>query len=108
MLLSFAGVASAAQCGDTDINGNIIQCGNGNPEMVVNGFGVMNSQVPHVKDGETVRDAAGFPSTCHAFYPAYCLDIFGTDVYKTQARFTAHQLQERGYSLGLWAFWLTH
>lgn len=98
--------ASAATCGDG--TGGTVVCGNGNPELVVNGFGVTNSQVPHVAPGASVSDAAGITDTCPIWYKMGCLDIFGTEVYKNQARFLAKQLQERGFALGKYVYWLNH
>ncbi len=98
----------AASCGELDGNGNKIVCGNGSPENVVNGYGVKNSDVPHVAPGQSVSDAAGISSTCPAWFGVqmYCVDIYGTDVYKNAARATARQLQSGGFALGLYSYWL--
>jgi hypothetical protein len=111
-IFGFASTASAAigtACGDTHpISGNIVQCGNGSPEMVTNGYGVMNSQVPHVQPGQTVRDAAGIEGMCPAWFTNYCVDIFGTEKYKNDARSLAKQLQSSGFTLGKYVYWLSH
>lgn len=103
--------ASAASCGEIDpITNTVVQCGNGSPETVVNGYGVKNGDVQRLAPGQTVADAAGITSTCPVWFSAQmgCVNIFGTEVYKGQARSLARQLQASGFSLGLYAYWLTH
>lgn len=102
-------LAAVVPCGQVDpVTNLVIECGgNGSPEMVTNGYGVTNSQVNHLKGGQTAHDAAGISMPC-PFYITECLDISTTDVYQTQARFTAKQLQGFGWSLGQYTYWLTH
>ncbi len=101
-------IAHAATCGDLDINGNKITCDNGSPEMVVNIWGTTNQQITHATPGSVVKDAAGIASICPIWFTNYCVDISNTDYYKNGARATARQLQSSGYTLGLYAYWLSH
>ncbi|WP_107357219.1 hypothetical protein [Rhodopseudomonas palustris] len=101
---------TAASCGDLDSNGHVISCGNGSPELVVNGYGLTNSQSTHVAAGASVADAAGISFACPAWYgpTLYCVDVTSTDYYKNGARAIAKFLQANGLTLGAYAYWLTN
>jgi hypothetical protein len=101
-LLPTAIVSAAVDC-------SIDNCGNGNPEMITNVWGGTNSSVPHVAAGATVYDEAGIGFPVPAWLGSFVmLDITRTDYYRNQARDTARQLQERGFALGQYSYWLTH
>lgn len=91
MVIGFHSV-SAASC---DVNN---PCGgNGNPSLVVGGWGTVNGAVPSVSQGQTVRDDNGIPATCQ--WATGCVDIFHTDWYKTQIANLKSQLGDASFNL---------
>jgi len=68
----------------TDPAVNNVDCGGGSPERVVNVWGTTNSQLPHIKQGQTVTLTNGSSGYCPAWFPMYCVDITGTTWYKTR------------------------
>lgn len=78
LLMPVMASASVA-CGQIDpANGKIVQCGGGNPELVVNVWGTMNSQLPHIAPGSSVVDIKGRVFTCPAWFSTYCVDLTKT------------------------------
>ncbi len=74
MLLTPA-ISFASTCDVTN------SCGNGNPEMITNVWGGTNSDVPHIKPGQSVTDQWGVVSLCPAWFTNYCVDISHTAYY---------------------------
>ncbi len=113
-LFAFANPTFASQCGDPSLNHGVITvtdpitlevstipavdnvaCGNGSPENIIRPWG-KNSDVPHMKAGETVTDEVGISYTCPEFIRV-CLDITHTEYYRIQMRTIVSQLQTSGF-----------
>lgn len=58
--------------------------GGGNPELVVNVWGTTNSQLPHLKPGQTKVLLNGRTETCPFWFPMDCVDITGTAWYQAR------------------------
>jgi hypothetical protein len=67
---------AATQCTDP-LGPNYVVCGgNGNPALVVGGWGTMNGDVPAMKQGDISVDAYGIPSICQ--FATGCVDTSHT------------------------------
>jgi hypothetical protein len=89
LFVSFHGNAKADVCGDPSLNNAsssvvYITCGgNGNPELVVGGWGTTNSEVPHLKSGESRILLNGVLGICPFWFPSGCVDTTGTAWYRS-------------------------
>lgn len=88
-VVGFASNVSAAElrCGEpenstADITYAHGYCGNGSPENVMNVWGTKNSQLPHIKQGESYIMSNGVKDTCPWWYPMYCVDVSVTQYWK--------------------------
>lgn len=69
-------------CGDPSQSNSSITytlCSNGSPENVVNEWGMTNSQLPHILQGQTSNGLS-----CPFWFPMYCVDIRGTAWYQAR------------------------
>lgn len=81
--------ASTQLCGNpADSNDDVtyVTCiaGGGSPEMVMNVWGTTNSQLPHLRPGQTKVLLNGRTETCPFWFPMDCVDITGTAWYQAR------------------------
>ncbi len=85
-ILAASHVTFAASC---DVNNPCVS-GNGNPALVVGGWGTTNSGVPNLTIGQSATDDNGISSTCQ--WMSGCVDIYHTKFYKNQISILRDQL----------------
>jgi hypothetical protein len=89
-------VKAQTVCGTLDGNGNVILCGNGNPDDAVAGWGLTGAQTKKVVAGTEMVDEAGYKAVCPAWYgKLMCADITRTEYYRKAHVEVARQLKEK-------------
>jgi hypothetical protein len=72
-------------------------CSSAHPDSIVNPWGGTNKDVPKVKTGGVAVDEAGIVYECPFFYGLNgCVNITGTQYYKTRVTDTAKDLAVKG------------
>ena len=90
LVFAFTGIVSAHELNDT--NGTPIDHahGNGDPNLVINGWGLNNYQSKIVKGGTIINDGMGITEKCPVWQPV-CVDLTQTAYYRNAMIFTAKQ-----------------
>src|SRR3990167_6576582 len=83
-------------------------CGNGNPNTVVNGWGKTNDESIRIRPGGFAIDEAGEKHLCPVWITGGCVDISGTDHYRKGMIKIAKELQRLGVLHGFprFAYWV--
>jgi len=80
---------------EVNINGKTISHGGGDPNKVVQSWGLTGYETPLISAGSVVYDRHGVPSECPEDYARGCMDITGTDMYVNGMLELARQLVDR-------------
>lgn len=79
-------------------NGSCVFPTNGDPNKVVNGWGLTNEQSKIVSGGTIIKDSMGivWDNACPKWQPK-CVDLTDTDFYKNSMKKLARQLLDNGF-----------
>jgi len=73
-------------------------CGNGDPNAVVQVWGLNGFDTPKVKSGTVIYDEMGVKDTCPKWYPRGCFNISNTNYYKNRMKTLARMLIANGFA----------
>ncbi len=115
VFVAFAPKAFASTCGDPSLNHPAYDiyppavlatttipevdntaCGNSDPNLVMQAWGMNGYQTPKVNSGVVVTDEHGVSDFCPKWYPMGCFDLTHTDYYRGQMEAVVRQLLSNG------------
>ena len=70
---------------------------NGDPQQVVQSWGLTGAQTPKVAPGTVVKDEAGNTSICEKWMSSGCSDVSRTEWYRNQMIALGRQLKANGW-----------
>lgn len=88
------GTVSHAYAADCSIAG---ECpSNGDPQAVVQAWGLTGAATPKVAAGTVITDAAGLTDKCPTWYFQGCFNLTSTSYYQNQMRALVKELTSKG------------